>query len=312
MALEPRRLHQLPRRARPGGLLPAWPGRILEHAAAAGLVERGALLPPLVHLGDLLVEPRRLLLAKPDRRLQHHPAVEPAPAVGERHLRPGQYLLPAGRINHGDRLHHLRPVAAVAARVHVHTATHRAGHPHEDMEPGVAGRRGAASGQRRGKPGPDGPPVALLAQPVEPLPQTDHQGIEPVVGEQDVGAEPEREPGHPRLVRGGEPDRHVLRGGRKQHGRRPADPVGRVAAEQLAFADLTPHPRAQGRREDGVARAQPVHSGDISRASTCHSWSERTSPARLRSAMMASQAAAAAESVVVYATRCWSAVRRMA
>src|SRR5207245_6014535 len=45
---------------------------------------------------------------------------------------------------------------------------------------------------------------------------------------------------------------------------------------------------------------------------SCHSWRLLTLPVRLRSAMIASHAALAADIVVVYGTRCTSAARRIA
>src|SRR5207253_4464800 len=45
---------------------------------------------------------------------------------------------------------------------------------------------------------------------------------------------------------------------------------------------------------------------------SCHSWRLLTLPVRLRRAMIASQAALAADIVVVYGRRCISAARRMA
>jgi hypothetical protein len=53
------RFDHLARRPRPTLLLPAGPVGILEHAAAARLVERCAFLSPLEHLRDLLVHAPR-------------------------------------------------------------------------------------------------------------------------------------------------------------------------------------------------------------------------------------------------------------
>src|SRR6476661_1116783 len=48
-----------------------------------------------------------------------------------------------------------------------------------------------------------------------------------------------------------------------------------------------------------------------SRATSCHSWSERTSGGRKRSERIASQAALAADIVVVYGMRCATAACRI-
>src|SRR6476646_12184869 len=127
MTLEPRGLDELARRSGPTLLLPARARGVLEDAAAAGLVERRSPLPPLEHLRDLLLQPLLVRRAEPDRRLQHDAPGEAAPAVGERNLAPRDHAVATRSIHHRQRLHHLGPVAAVAAGVHVHAPTHRAG-----------------------------------------------------------------------------------------------------------------------------------------------------------------------------------------
>ena len=188
--------------------------------------------------------------------------------------------------------------------VHVDASAHRPGHADEDVQAGEARLGGTAGGERRGQPGANGPVVPVPVQAIETLSQPDDQGVQPVVRQQDVRAEPDGKPGHARF--GGQRQRgaDILRRGRQQDGGRAADSVGRVSPHRLRLTDLPGHPAAQRLDEFRIPSGHPVHSGDISRASACHSWSARTSPARLRSAMMASHAAEAAESVVVYGTRC--------
>ena len=200
----------------------------------------------------------------------------------------------------------------MAAGIHVHPTAHRAGDADEDVEAGVPRRGRTSRGQRGGQSGADDPALVGPIQPVESLAQPDDQRVEPLIGKEDVGAQADGEPGNARLVRRPHGGADILSRGGKHDGRGTADAVGAVAGEGLGLPHLALDPRAYPRREPGVPRGQPVHSGDISRARTCHSWRERTSPARLFSAMIASQAADAAERVVVYGTRCCSAARRMA
>ena len=170
------------------------------------------------------------------------------------------------------------------------------GTPTKMWSPANPAAGGLPGRERRRQPGADRPAVALLPEAVEALAQPDDQRVEPLVREQDVGAEPEGEPRDARLVRRREARSATSSGAGREHDRgRPADAVGRVARQRLAL----PHLAAQLRRGSaaanaGIPRGHPVHSGDISRASACHSCSDRTSPARLRSAMIASQAAEAA------------------
>ena len=77
-----------------------------------------------------------------------------------------------------------------------------------------------------------------------------------------------------------------------------ADPVGGVAGEWLRFAHRPADQGAQRRRDARLPRAfHPA--ARLCRASSCHSCSEQTVSWRLLSAMIASHAAEAAESVVV-------------
>ena len=255
-----------------------------------------------------------LLGAEPHRRLQHDAAVEPAPAVGERDLAARSSTLSC-------------PVASTTVTRSTTSAQSPPWQPAfmytppptvpgtptkmcSPANPAAAVLR-AASGA--GSPAPMVQRSPSWLEPVEALPQPDDQRVEPLVRQQDVGAEPEREPRDAGLVRRREARSPTSSGaGGQQHRGRPADPVGRVPRQRLAFPHLAPDPRPQRRGEARVAGGQPVHSGDISRASACHSCSGRTSPARLRSAMIASQAAEAPDRVVVYGTRCCSAARRMA
>ena len=215
-------------------------------------------------------------------------------------------------VDHRHPLHHLRPVAAVAAGVHVDAAARRARHADEDVQAGKPRGGRTPRGERRGQPGTNGPALAVRPQLVEPLPQPDDERVETLVRQQDVGAQPDGEPRHAGRVGRPQRDRDVFGAGRQHHRGGAPDPIGRVPRQRLVFPHLAPERRPELPDERGVARGQPVHSGDISRASACHSWSGRTSPARLLSAMTASLAADAPESVVVYGTRCWSAACRMA
>ena len=132
-------------------------------------------------------------------------------------------------------------------------------------QPASAVRR-AASGA--GSPAPTVQRSPSCRRLVEPLPHPDDQRVEAFVGQKEVGAEADDEPGNARLVGHRERRSDVLADRGKQHRGGPADPVGRVARQRLGLPDLSPDPRAEGRREGGVARGQPVHSGDISRASS--------------------------------------------
>ena len=87
-------------------------------------------------------------------RVQHDPAVQPAPAVGERDVTAGQYAVIPVSVHDRDLLDHLGPIAAVTAGVHVHAPTDGAGHTHEDMQPGKAGLGCPSRGKRGGETRP--------------------------------------------------------------------------------------------------------------------------------------------------------------
>src|SRR5207249_6934022 len=181
----------------------------------------------------------------------------------------------------------------MAARVHIDPTPYRPRYPDENVEAGITGGGRAPRGERSRQSGADCPEISLLTQLVEIFSETDHEGVEPLVGEEDVRTEPDGEHGNARLVRQPQGDAHVLGDSRKDDGGRTADPVGGIASEGLALPHLAPDPCSHRLGEGGCPGAHPVHSGDISLARACHSWSDRTSPARLLSAMMASHAAEA-------------------
>ncbi len=215
-------------------------------------------------------------------------------------------------VHHRDLLHYLGPIAAVTAGIHEHAATDGAGHSHEDVQPGKAGFGRPARGEGSGKTSADGPAILILLQPVQALSHPDHQGVQSFIREQDVGAESQGEPWSAGFAGQTKGRRNIGWSLGQQHSGRPADPIGGVAGDGLPFPHRPGNPIPQRSDEVRAAGAHPVHSGDISRASACHSCSGRTSPARLLSAMTASHAAEAADNVVVYGTRCWRAARRMA
>src|SRR5213079_1441247 len=123
-------------------------------------------------------------------------------------------------------------------------------------------------------------------------------------------------------------------GGHDEVARRPADPIGRVAGQGLVLEHPAPELDPRSRRRGGGRRlgsrfarlsrrlgrsprqARTASLAGPGRFSTvvlsCHSWRLLTLPVRLRRAMIASQAALAADIVVVYGTRCINAARRIA
>src|SRR5207247_4432882 len=130
---------------------------------------------------------------------------------------------------------------------------------------------------------------------------------------------------------------HVLRlGGHHEKAGGPADAVRGVARERLVLehtaAELDLRRWRRGRCGRGLrlraargcgalryvrtagARLAAFAAGDglSTVVFSCHSWRLLTLPVRLRSAMIASHAALAADIVVVYGTRCISAARRIA
>src|SRR6478609_7903282 len=111
MTLEPRGLDELARRSGPTLLLPARARRVLEHAAAAGLIERRSPLPPLEHLRDLLLQAGLLLRAESHRRLHHDASSEAAPPITERDRAARDDAVAPRVVHHGDRVYHLGPVA---------------------------------------------------------------------------------------------------------------------------------------------------------------------------------------------------------
>ena len=218
----------------------------------------------------------------------------------------------ARAVDQVDRAHHLRPLAPVAPGVHVHAPADGAGHTHHHMEAGPARRGGLSRGERGRKPRTEPPHGPVRLDPVEAFADAEHQGIEPLIGQQNIGAETDGKNRHARIARGPQPVDHVLRRRGQQHGGRATDAIGRVAGERFVASHFAPHRGAEPRHEAGVARAGHAGSAARERVSSYHSCSGRTSPTRLRIAMIASQAAFAADIVVVYGTPCWSAARRIA
>ena len=157
--------------------------------------------------------------------------------------------------------------------------------------PASAVRR-AASGA--GSPAPTRPVVPLRSSRSRPFPSRMTRASSPSSGSRTLEPSPSANHGTPGFAR-----RSVSAGAdilRRWPGAAPwpARRSGRWSSAPAA-RPRGPSPR-DPRREaprtnSGSARGQPVHSGDISRARACHSWSDRTSPVRLRSAMIASQAA---------------------
>src|SRR6059058_4525481 len=190
-----------------------------------------------------------------------------------------------------------------------------------------------ASAVRRASSGV-GRPAPTIA--VAPLPDADHDAREAAVLDEHVRAEPEGHPREPAVLRQLERLGDVLAiGGHDEIARRSADPVRGVAGQGLvlehapAELDLRRGRRGGGRRLGGsLARfarrlrrclryaRTASFAAPGGRFSTvvlsCHSWRLLTLPVRLRRAIIASQAALAADIVVVYGTRCISAARRIA
>ncbi len=198
-SLEARGLDQLARRPGPVLLFPAGTRGILEDAAAARLIERGASLPPLEHLRDGLVEVRLFFLAQPHGDVEHDPPLQPAPAVGEGNLRPLEHRVLPARIHHRHPLDHFGPVSPVTPGVHVDASTHRPWYTDEDVQAGESCLGGTAGGEWRGKPGANSPAVPIRGNAIETLSQSNDQRVQPSVGQQDVGSQPNGEPGHARF-----------------------------------------------------------------------------------------------------------------
>jgi hypothetical protein len=187
----------------------------------------------------------------------------------------------------------------MTASVHVNPAAYRARHAHELVETRLTCFGRTPCSQRCRQPGADPPAVSVPHHLIEPFAEPDDQRVEAFVREQQIGAETENEPVDSLAGRQLNRRCDVFGTRRKQDSGRAADAIGGVARQALRLPNLAPHALLQCGGERRPASRHPVHSADISRASACHSWSDRTSPARLRSAMMASQAADAADSVVV-------------
>src|SRR5258705_41399 len=150
----------------------------------------------------------------------------------------------------------------------------------------------------------------------------------PPVLDEHIGAEPEDDPGQPAVLRELQGAYHVLAiRGHREVARRSADPPGAIARERLVLEQLAAEfdfgRRRWSRRRFGLgffdrlcyalaAATCPPVADFTPFALSCHSCKLLTLPMRLRSAMIASHAALAADMVVVYGTRCTSAARRMA
>src|SRR5436309_2466920 len=201
--------------------------------------------------------------------------------------------------------------------------------PHSSISmPAVFGPPGLRNTeQRRRQAGADDGGRALHFEAVEALAHPDYEPGEPAVPHEHVGPEAQHHRGEPPLLRHLEAARDVLGAGRgEQVARRAADAVRGVPRQRLVLQQLALElglgrlgrsgrgfyartGRASRLAVPGLAAAG---SGFPTIVFSCHSWRLLTLPVRLRSAMIASHAALAADMVVVYGTRCTSAARRMA
>ncbi len=314
-ALEPRFLDEHPRRF--------LPRRVLEHRAATRLVERRALLAPPQQPALHLLELGGRLFAEPELRLEHDDLPQPARPVLERDLFARQRLDLALGVHHRDFGDDLGELRSVGAGVHVHATAHRPGDAEEPLHACEPGLRGAAREQRGWHARPDDRDRALHLELVEPLAKPDDEAGEAAVLDEHVRAQPEHQPGHALVLRELERLLDVLDFcGVEEIARRPTDAIRGVAGERLVLEHPAPElelGRRRGRcrglrdrlddrlRYACTARGSrfpgagfPTGCGGFSGAVfSCHSWRLLTLPARLRNAMIASQAALAADIVVV-------------
>src|SRR5690606_12547742 len=120
--LESRRLDELPTGTRT--LRPVvWHHWILEHAAAARLVERRAIATPAVQLLGFLVEQRRVRLVESHRRRQHDHCAERAASIGETSILRCHHAIVAFGVHHQHRLDHVTPLGSVTSGVHHYATT---------------------------------------------------------------------------------------------------------------------------------------------------------------------------------------------
>ena len=126
--LEPALVDQRARRARAAG--------VLEHGAAAGLIERRPGLAPAQQLALQLLQLGGRLLDQRELRLKHHQVLEVRAAVLVGDLLAGdRSCLPLG-VHDRHLRDDLGELGAVRARVHHHAAAHGARNPDEPLDSG--------------------------------------------------------------------------------------------------------------------------------------------------------------------------------
>src|SRR5438093_679178 len=334
VSLESALVHEHPGRLRAAGVLEDRPG--------ARLVERRPGLAPPQQLPLQLLQLGGGLLEEEQLRLQHDDVAEVRGAILERDLLAGQLpdlALPVHHAHFRDDLGEPRPVGR---GIHVNATAHRAGDPDEPLDPGEPSLRRAARPDRGGHPGADARARALQLERVQPLAEPNHETGEAALFDEQVRPKADREPRQTALVGELDPLRHILHvGGHEEVARRSTEPVRGVARQRFVLqqppaeldlgrgrrrgrrcglgrglrAGLGCRPLGYARTPRGPGLGAALAASDTGFPTlvfACHSWRLLTLPIRLRNAMIASQAALAADIVVVYGTRCTSAVRRIA
>src|SRR5437868_12818281 len=202
--------------------------RVLEHAPESAPVRRLCRLALGVELPHRRLDLLRWARRQQQLRLEDDLPVAEArvpvrqPELGRRS--PGRP--PRGR---DERTHeHLREVAAVCAAVHPDAAADRPGDGARELEAAETGRAGAMEDD-----GVRGAPAGAEAGAVDPNPgelarELQHEGVDAVVGDEQVRAEPD---GRDRLLAAKQllDLRHGL--GLREGARRPARAEGRVPGE---------------------------------------------------------------------------------
>src|SRR5438270_8545581 len=325
--------------------------RVLEHGAAAGLVEWRAGLAPAEQARLHLLELRWRLLDQRELRFEHDHRTEVGRAILERDLLAGHLLDLALRIHHGRLGQHFGELRPVRAGVHVHAPAHRPRTADDTLHTRESRLRGAPRQERRGETGTDDRRGPFHLEAVEPFPDADHDAREAGVLHQHVRSQPQSQPREPAVLRQIERLGDVVRVGRHhEKARGAAQPVRGVAPQGLVLE----HPAPEldlGRRRRGGGRRLGAPLGSLRRrlyrrlgradarrfayartagvglgsgafapargwfsavVLSCNSCRLLTLLVRLGRAMIASWAALAADIVVLSGTRGLSAARRIA
>jgi len=174
---------------------------------------------------------------------------EPALPIAPRNLAPLDDAQTAARIDELNAAYHTAELLSVGSGVHCDTTAHGAWHSNQPLHSAEACRRGLAREPWSRKSGTYPPalrPIDTLHDLVHSLAQLDDDPLEPVIVNQYVRSQTERQPPAARLAAVSQHFDDVIAAARHHYGRgRSADAICRVTRERLVQPHPTPDARGQ-------------------------------------------------------------------